>query len=165
MKLEQTEKIITKSGYAKIKEELKQLVTVIRPKNLKNLQHAREQGDLSENSDFDAAKKEQGQIEERISFLKKQLELTVVSDNSNHDLVRIGSKLKFKYIGIKNDSEDAVEIVGAFENDIFSKPKKISYYSWFAQCLLKQSKRLKVNDIVHIPSEKLKYSIKILKIY
>lgn len=164
MGFEQEKKIITKSGHDKISQELLHLVSVVRPANLKNLQHAREQGDLSENADFDAAKKDQGQIEDRIAFLKKQLELAITSDTANHDSVKIGSIIKFQYLGINDNAIEAIEIVGAFENDIFSKPKKISYDSTFAKSLLEKSKSLKVNDIVQVSCETVKYRIKILKI-
>ena len=65
---------ITQEGLDNLNKEYRELIEVKRPANTKALQEAREQGDLSENADYDAAKTEQAEIEKRIAEIKNILD-------------------------------------------------------------------------------------------
>src|SRR6187399_632630 len=73
---------ITLRGKQKLENELKNLLQVERPSVIKAIEHARSQGDLSENADYDAAKERQGWIEARIAEIGHQLAGAEVVDTS-----------------------------------------------------------------------------------
>ena len=62
--------LLSEEGLEKLNAELRELIDVKRPEIIKAIQEAREQGDLSENADYDAAKNQQGEIEKRIQEIK-----------------------------------------------------------------------------------------------
>ena len=64
------EQILTLEGKRKYEEELSYLVDVVRPQVTQEIKEAKEQGDLSENAAYDAARDKQGEVEARIKFLK-----------------------------------------------------------------------------------------------
>ncbi len=70
--------VMTKSGYAAVEAELEQLKTVKRKEVAEKIKVARGYGDLSENSEYDEAKNEQGMLESRIAELEKMLKSTPV---------------------------------------------------------------------------------------
>ena len=65
--------LITREGKERFEQELRHLIEVEQPKNLEDLAAARAQGDLSENADYDAARKKQGEIEARIREIEEIL--------------------------------------------------------------------------------------------
>lgn len=67
------EKVLTREGYERFKKELDDLVRVRRPKVIERLRAARELGDLRENSEYHAAKEEQGFVESRIAEIERLL--------------------------------------------------------------------------------------------
>ena len=86
-------KQISKSGAAKLREELDYLVTVRRAEMAQKLKEARAQGDLSENAEYDAAKEEQAEIETRITQIEKMLRNAEVIDEDelNTGKVNLGN--------------------------------------------------------------------------
>src|SRR4051812_26284055 len=74
---------ITLRGKQKLETELKTLMSVDRPSVVRAIEQAREQGDLSENAEYDAAKERQGWIEARISEIQNQLAGAEVVDTTN----------------------------------------------------------------------------------
>jgi transcription elongation factor GreA len=110
--------ILTKAGYEDLKSELKNLIEVIRPQVIEELVEARNQGDLSENADYDAARNRQAEVEARI----KELEATIanaklIEDNTKEKGIHLGNTVTFK--NIKTKEERQVKIVGAIEADPF----------------------------------------------
>lgn len=159
--MEKEKILITKEGRNKINQELNYLISVERPQVIEEIQKARDQGDLRENSDFDAAKQRQASIEDRIKSLSDKLLNVEVISNSTKSF---GIGTCIKYLNMKTNKETSIEIVGTFETNPFGKVKKISYKSPFAQTLFKNKKTLKAGDIIEIPLDLNSYKIKILKI-
>ncbi len=135
---------VTEEGLNKLREELKQLETVERPKIKKQIAEARDKGDLSENAEYDAAKEEQGMLEMRIQRLKSTIANARVLDESKIDTntVQIMNKVKIK--NKKNNAVMEYTIVSESEADL--KQKKISVSSPIAKGLLGKE----VGDVVDI---------------
>ena len=93
---ENKEIILTNEGMQKLKDELEQLKTVRRPEVSEKIKIARGFGDLSENAEYDEAKKEQAEVEERIMTLEQMLKYARVLDESEIEkgVVGLGSKVK-----------------------------------------------------------------------
>ncbi len=109
--------ILTQSGLKKLEEELDYLITVRRNEISEQIAVARGFGDLSENAEYDEAKKEQAKVEEQITRLQATIRTaTVVADDEiTTEKVSIGTSVKIKDL----DSGDTFEyaIVGANEAD------------------------------------------------
>ena len=80
---------LTKAGFDKLNEELRQLKSTERPNIIKAISEAREHGDLSENAEYDAAKEAQGLLEMKISKLKTVLANARVIDDSEIDSSKV----------------------------------------------------------------------------
>ncbi len=108
---------LTPEGKKQLEEKLNHLKTVKRPEVVKRIGIAREFGDLSENSEYDAAKDEQAQIEAQISEIENILLNAEVIDKKNldSDVVNVGCKVKI----YDEDFEEEVEyrITGSSESD------------------------------------------------
>ena len=87
---------MTQTGYDELAKELEELKTTKRSEIAEKIKIARGYGDLSENSEYDAAKNEQAEIEARIAVLEEQLKhVTIVdTDSLSLDVVGVGSKVK-----------------------------------------------------------------------
>ena len=109
--------ILTESGLKKLEEELDYLITVRRNEISEQIAVARGFGDLSENAEYDEAKKEQAKVEEQITRLQATIRIaTVVADDEiTTEKVSIGTSVKVKDL----DSGESYEyaIVGANEAD------------------------------------------------
>lgn len=106
---------MTQTGYDELARELEELKTTKRSEIAEKIKIARGYGDLSENSEYDAAKNEQAEIEARIAVLEEQLKhVTIVdTDNLSLDIVGVGSKVKV--LDKDMDEEGEYLIVGAME--------------------------------------------------
>ena len=143
---------LTSQGLEALKHELNDLVEVKRPKIVERLAHARTQGDLAENSDYQNAKDELEFLDGRIDEIKSVVNsAVVVSSNGNGNIVGVGNKVTLKV----NSSEHMFEIVGEWEAD--PGKKKISHTSPLGQALLGK----KVGDEVEVeaPAGKITYQI------
>ncbi len=102
---------------AALKEELQHLDTVGMKEAAERIKEARAFGDLSENSEYDEAKNEQGKIASRIAELKDLIEHAIITEKSEEhaDVVTIGSKVKLK--DMQDKSEEVYQIVGSQEID------------------------------------------------
>ena len=89
--------ILTSKGMQALEDELQDLKVVKRKEIAQKIKEAREQGDLSENAEYDAAKDEQRSMEARIEELEKIIKNAEVIDESAYDkdTVSIGSTIKF----------------------------------------------------------------------
>ena len=151
------ERIITKEGLNDLKQELKNLIKIERPKVIQEIAEARAQGDLSENAEFDAAREKQGQIEDRIRELDDIIQNASIikSKSSKGKKVSIGTTVKFQ--DLAENSVHEVTIVGRLEADPFIN--KISNESPLGKAL----EGLSENDTTIVLSDK-KYEIKVLEI-
>ena len=91
---------MSQEGYDKIRAEIKHLEEVERPEVIRQIQEAREKGDLSENAEYDAAKEAQGKLETKIAELKALLADAKIIDTSKvqTDVVQILSKVEMKNV-------------------------------------------------------------------
>lgn len=159
---EQMKTIITKEGKKKLEDELKHLVEIERPQVIVEIKEAREQGDLSENAEYDAAREKQGKIEDRIREITLILEnsqvLSLNSKTKTAEKVKIGSEVVIEHL--KDSSSKTYQIVGTLEANPFSEPiAKISNESPLAKAILNRVK----NEVVTVEGLK-KYDVKILAI-
>ena len=109
--------ILTYAGLKKYEDELQDLKIHRRQEIAQKIKEAREQGDLSENAEYDAAKDEQRDIEARIEELEKLLKNVEVvgQDEVDADTVGIGSRVKL--YDVEMDEEVEYTIVGSTEAD------------------------------------------------
>lgn len=126
--------IYTAQKIQEMKDELTDLINVQRPANLEALKLARSQGDLSENADYDAAKKAQGEIEGRILELQAKIEHAVLADKSSSKLIGITDFVTFK--NLTKGEEITVQVVSSDESDVLVKPAKISSSSPLGKVLI-----------------------------
>ena len=122
---ENKEYILTRDGKAELEQELDTLKNVTRKEVSEKRKEARSFGDLSENAEYDEAKKEQAEVESRISQIETMRKYANVIDAEDikSDIVTLGSKLTLEIFG----SEDQYTIVGSTEADPYKN--KISYES------------------------------------
>lgn len=111
------EYVITKAGYDKIKEEYNYILNVKRPENIQRIKEARELGDLSENFDYQDAKREQGEIEGKLESLKFILENSKIVETAENGAIGMGSNVTILYDGDDEDEAEEITIVGQAESD------------------------------------------------
>ena len=116
--VESKKHILTSKGMQALEDELQDLKVVKRKEIAQKIKEAREQGDLSENAEYDAAKDEQRSIEAKIEELEKIIRNVEVIDEStfDKDTVSIGSTVRF--YDEEFDEELEYRIVGSTESDI-----------------------------------------------
>ncbi|MCG1008889.1 transcription elongation factor GreA [Salinicoccus sp. ID82-1] len=135
---------MTQSGYEQLQEELEQLRTVKRPEVVEKIKVARSFGDLSENSEYDAAKDEQGFVEQEITKIEDMLRhAKIIEDSNDNNSVQIGKTVTFKEL--PDGDQETYQIVGSAEADPFEG--KISNESPIAKSLL----GARLNDSVNVP--------------
>lgn len=126
---------MTPAGYARLRDELLQLMDDERPKVVEAVHWAAKNGDRSENGDYLYGKKRLREIDRRIRFLTKRLEIAEVTDPSVHhgsDQVFFGATVR--YVDEAGD-ERSVTILGIDEAD--SAKSQVSWISPIARALLK----------------------------
>jgi transcription elongation factor GreB len=126
---------MTPAGYARLRDELLQLMDEERPKVVEAVHWAAKNGDRSENGDYLYGKKRLREIDRRIRFLTKRLEIAEVTDPSVHhgsDQVFFGATVR--YVDETGD-ERSVTILGIDEAD--SAKSQVSWISPIARALLK----------------------------
>ena len=110
--------ILTYAGLKQYEDELQNLKVFKRKEVAQKIKEAREQGDLSENAEYDAAKDEQRDIEARIEELEKLLKNAevVVEDEVELDKISVGCKVRL--LDIEEDEELEYYLVGSTEANI-----------------------------------------------
>ena len=148
-------KYFTKEGLENLKDELNHLKTEERPNITKEIAEARDEGDLSENAEYDAAKEAQGMLEAKIAKLEAQLSQARVLDESELDTSSVHLLTKVTIRNTENDMQLTYAIVPESEADLLEK--KISVESPIAQGLLGK----KVGEIteIQVPSGIMKFEI------
>ena len=111
--------LLTQEGYDKIVAEHEELVAVKRKEISERLKEAISYGDLSENAEYDAAKNEQAELEERILKLENMIrKATIINEEEmSSDRVRVG--LTVKVLDVEENEEMEFTIVGSTEADPF----------------------------------------------
>ncbi len=145
----------TEEGLKKLKEELKYLESVERPKISQQIAEARDKGDLSENAEYDAAKEAQGLLEARIAKLKEVIANARIIDDSQIDTSKVYILSTVKIKNLTNGMEFSYTLVAENEADL--KQKKISVDSPIGKGLLGKS----VGEIAEIqtPAGIMKFEI------
>ena len=155
--MKKTEEILlTPEGYAELEEELNDLRVNKRAENVQAIKEARSHGDLSENSEYDAARDEQAKIEARIQELEYKLEHAKIIDSTDKSHVNVGCEVTILYVD--DDEEEKYSIVGSLEADPFEN--KISNESPLGAALIGK----KVNDVATVEGPNGSYNVKITKI-
>jgi len=108
-------KILTYQGLTQLEEELHNLKVNKRNEIAQKIKEAREQGDLSENAEYDAAKEEQAHIEARIMDIEKILKNVEIIDEEEVDLNSINIGCKFKILDLEYQEELEYKLVGSTE--------------------------------------------------
>ena len=156
--MEAKKNILTYEGLKKYEEELQELKVVKRREVAQKIKEAREQGDLSENAEYDAAKDEQRDIEARIEELEKILKNAEVVDEDEVDLGRINIGCKVKILDIEYNDELEYKIVGSTEAN--SLKGKISNESPVGKALI----GAKVGDVISVETPAGVFQYKVLEI-
>lgn len=148
-------KLLTYAGLKALEEELEHLKVVKRKEVAGKIKEAREQGDLSENAEYDAAKDEQRDIEARIEELEEILKNVEVVDESEVDLDKINVGCKVKVYDETFGEEMDLMLVGSTEAN--SLAGKISNESPVGHALMNK----KVGDVVEVETQAgvIKYKV------
>ena len=151
---------MSQEGYDKIVAELRQLEQVELPKVKEAIAEARDKGDLSENFEYHAAKREQGKLLSRIRFKQRILEIARVVDKSRLGSDGVGLLSRVEFTNLTTNARMAYTIVSPHEANL--REGKISVKSPIGQALLKK----RVGDIVEVevPVGKMKLRIESINI-
>lgn len=150
--------ILTYAGLKQYEDELQDLKVNRRREIAAKIKEAREQGDLSENAEYDAAKDEQRDIELRIEELEKLLKNAEVVVEDEIDLDKINVGCKVKVFDLEYDEEMEFRIVGSTEAN--SLQNKISNESPVGQALIGKG----VGDVVDVETQAGIIQYKVLEI-
>jgi transcription elongation factor GreB len=153
-----TKNYMTPNGYARMRAELLQLIDDERPKVVEIVHWAASNGDRSENGDYIYGKKRLREIDRRIRFLTKRLELASVSDPSvhhGHDQVFFGATVTYEDM---QGQSTTITIMGIDEAD--SLNAQVSWVSPIAQALLKS----RVGDVVKLQTPKGAKEIEVVQV-
>lgn len=149
------EMLLTQEGYDKIVAEHEELVSVKRAEVAERIKEAISYGDISENAEYDSAKNEQAELEERIHKLETMMQKAkiVQEEDVKGDVVNVGLKVKVK--NTESGRETNFSIVGTTESDPFEG--KISNESPVGKALIGH----KIGDVVvvEIPDGTITYEI------
>lgn len=153
--MEEKKIILTYAGLKALEDELENLRVVKRKEVAEKIKEAREQGDLSENAEYDAAKDEQRDIEARIDELEKILKNVEVVVEEEVDLEKINVGCTVLVHDDEYDEEIEFKIVGSTEAN--SLQGKISNESPVGQALMGK----KVGDVVDVetPAGNIRYTV------
>ena len=149
---------LTKSDIEKMEAEIEHIKVVVRHELLEHVKTARAQGDLSENFEYYAAKKEKNKNESRIRYLERMIRTAnVVDDSSADDEVGINNTVTVEFI--EDKETETYRIVTTVRVDTFKN--MISIDSPLGKALMGH----KVGDIVNVKvNENVNYDVKILEI-
>ena len=130
--------MLTYEGLKKLEDELQDLKVNKRQEVAQKIKEAREQGDLSENAEYDAAKDEQRDIEARIEEIEKILKNAEVIDEDDFDSETVNFSSEVVVLDVDMDEVVTYKIVGSTEADILKG--KISNESPLGAALMKKKK-------------------------
>lgn len=147
-----TKKIyLTKEGLEELKKEHHEINSVRRPEVVQRLSEARDQGDLSENAEYHAAREELSFIDGRIDELEEILKQVELIGETKSNNVALGSKVTLKV----NGKDEVYSVVGEWEAD--PKDRKISHESPLGKALM--GKAIGETVDVEAPAGKITYTV------
>lgn len=149
---------LTKEGYKALEERLAHLKSVTRVEIAEKIEIARSFGDISENSEYDAAREEEALTEQEIAEIQNSLRnAKIIQGKVDTSSVSVGNTVVLQ--DIKYDEELTVKIMGSFESD--PTAGSISNESPMGKALLGAKK----GDVVEVvtPSNVMKYKVKAIK--
>lgn len=154
---------LTKDDIKKIQAEIEERKLVLRPKILEDLKAARAQGDLSENFEYYAAKKNNRENNSRIEYLENMIKNAIILDDKDISGVSLNNTVKVRFVeeGVSEDSwdEEVYKIVTSIRAD--SMQNKVSIESPLGKALLEKN----IDDIVKVILENgSSYELKIIEI-
>ena len=150
--------LLTYAGLKKLEDELQDLKVVQRKAIAQKIKEAREQGDLSENAEYDAAKDEQRDIEARIEQIEKILKNAEVVVEDEVDLDKISVGCVVKVLDVEFDEEEEFKLVGSSEAN--SLNGKISNESPVGKALI----GARVGDTIQVETQAGTIEYKVLEI-
>jgi transcription elongation factor GreA len=146
---------MTKTGYQKIQQEITDLKKT-RPGLIKALADARALGDLSENAEYSAAKRDLRRMEGRLRYLERQINYSKIVENTDRTKIDLGSNVTLRFLD--DDFTVTYEIVGKHEADVAQQ--KVSYQSPLGAALLHHH----LHDVVTVNAPDEQYQVEILAI-
>lgn len=154
---------LTKDDIKKIQAEIDERKLVLRPKILEDLKAARAQGDLSENFEYYAAKKNNRENNSRIEYLENMIKHATILDDNDTNGVSLNNTVKVKFVEVGTDEatweEEIYKVVTSIRAD--SMQNKISIESPLGKALLNKN----VSEIVKVVLENgSSYELKIIEI-
>ena len=135
---------LSKEGYEKLDNELRDLKTRGRREIAEDISEARAKGDLSENAEYDAAKEAQGHLESRIAELENTLATATIIDERNIDTSKVYLLSTITILNKKTNKEMKYSLVSKDEADF--KAGKISVESPIGQAILGKE----IGDVVEV---------------
>lgn len=145
---------LTEEAINKLKEEIEYRKVVVRHKILEDIKEARAFGDLSENFEYKAAKRERARNESRIRYLERMIKTAkIIKDDTEDNQVGIGKTVTLRFV--KEDEIDKFKIVTTIEADPMNN--LISIESPIGKAIFKH----RVGDIVKVESPDGEYYVKI----
>ena len=145
---------MSQEGYDKMVAELKRLESVERPKASAAIAEARDKGDLSENSEYDAAKEAQAHLEDKINQLKAAIADAKIVDTSRLSTDSVQILTKVEMTNLNNNARMTYTIVS--ENEANLREGKISIKTPIAQGLLGKEADIKIpSGSIRLRSEKI----------
>ncbi len=148
---------LTEEGRLNLEKERQHLIDVDRPNNIKALQDARSQGDLSENADYDAAREEQSRIEARIAEITEILKNVKIITKNSSTLVSTGKQVTIEFVAL--NKVETYDIVGTIEADPFEH--KISNESPLGKAIMGHDKGTTLTVVTEKGKE---FKVKILDV-
>ncbi len=150
---------LTQAQLEQKKQELEHFIHVKRPEVVERIKEAKSYGDLSENSEYDAAREEQAFVEAKIKELEAIVaNASVIEENIKTDVVAMGSKVK--YLNLDKNQEFEFRIVGLGSNPLDKDEPSISTSTPIARGLLGS----KVDDEILVDVPNGQVNIKVLEI-
>ena len=135
---------MSQEGYDKLVAELKELESVELPRVRDAISEARDKGDLSENFEYHAAKREQGRLLGRIRYMQRILEHARVLDSSRLNSDKVGLLSRVEMTNLNNNARMTYTLVSPHEANL--REGKISIKSPIGQALLNKT----VGDVVEV---------------
>jgi transcription elongation factor GreA len=146
---------MTPAGLEKLRSELDHIRRVDRPENVRDIEAAREHGDLRENAEYHAAKDRQGALDARLRYLEARIANAQVIDPVTITSTTIGFGATVTLLEVETEAQAVYAIVGEDESDVGRG--RISITSPIARALLRKS----VGDevVVHLPRGERAYEV------
>ncbi len=151
--------LLTPEGLEKLKEEIAFLTTAKRREVAERIKHAREFGDISENSEYDDAKNEQAMLEQRIVQLEERLSRArlIESEDVPKGVVAVGTRVRLRDL----DAKETIEYVIVGSAEANPREQKLSNESPVGKAIIGKKKGETVE--VAAPRGSLKYKIRDVK--